>query len=167
MSTMLATVNPDAAKMVGKIDMPKVGWWVRYHFRPMEIVAGMTSAPALVLARDLDNNVIRLLVVLDRDDMRREDRVPRRVGEERGWEYIDAPAEAAGATAKLVEDAANRANLAMERADAAHDRLESFMGELSDVFFGEQPKPEIALLDQFKTLSDRVDKLEKAKAPRK
>lgn len=163
MSIMLATTNPEAAASTGKIDLPPVGEWVVYHFRPGEIIAGMMRAPALVLARDPENSVLRLMVVRDVGDMIREDRVPRRRGQERGWDYIeddmgpehDAPPAVLKGTMEFIA-------AATARADAAHERLEAFMGELSDVFFGEQAKPTIALLDQFEALKARIAALETA-----
>ncbi len=147
MSVSLATTNPEAAARIGtELDMPEVGMWVIYHYRPGEIIAGMAKAPALVLARDPENAVLRLLVIRDRDDILKEDRVPRRRPNERGWDYI--PDDSSDAKA-------------MARADDAHDRLQAFMDELSAVFFGDQPKPDQALLDQFEEMKLRLEKLEK------
>lgn len=161
MSTMLATTNPDAAAESGrKIDMPAPGTLVMYHFREGERFGGVRETPALVMARDTSNGELRLLVIKNHDDLGIEERVPRKRPHERGWEYVEGGAVGGGDTAKLIEALG-------ARVDKVNERLENFMGELSEVFFGEQPKPETALLDQFAALVARVEKLEKpARRPR-
>lgn len=148
MGHMLASMNPQAAHEIDNpVALPGVGSTVVYCPRPGEVRAGKTRVPAIVLKADAENGLLDLVVIYEADDFLSRKSLPRRMGEDRGWE----PAEGS--------------------AQAIAERLDAFKREVGEVLFGEHVKPETSFTDEMlamtaaiKTLDARLSTLE-AKRP--
>ena len=146
MSVMLATVNPEAARLIGnQRPLPSCGDTVVYHLRPGAMRSGQTSVAAWVLKVDEGNRQLKLLVVYSHDDMMTEERVPERVGSDYGWEVKPGPD---------AENAVLRNEVAALRAEISDmsDGLEAFKLELAQTLFGEHDKPTVSFADRLNAL---------------
>lgn len=142
MGHMLATMNPEAAHEIEHpTALPGVGSPVVYCPRPGQIRAGRSRVPAIVLKADGDNGLLDLVVIYDADDFLSVRDVPRRQGEDRGWEP------------------------ASDSAGAVLEKLEAFKGELAEVLFGLNVKPEVDILTQLSDIRERLAILEAKRGP--
>lgn len=134
---MLSSVNPDAVERIEEDTrpLPGVGQMVRYYPRMGEVRNGKPTVPALVLGGDVVNRTLDLLVFFESDDFIGQQHVPRRRGEDRGWEPVD-------------------------RAAKPFEELDAFKAEVGEAMFGEHFKPENSLLDLIESLRARVEVLE-------
>lgn len=146
MSVMLATQNPEAAaRLAANRPLPNVGDMLMYHLRPGEIRAGRRDIPAIVLDRDADNQLLKLLVIYDHQDMMTLDRVPQRIGDDQGWEARG------GDSAALAE---LRAELT-----AMREEIETFKLELAETLFGNWAKPDISYEDRLRAVELNPEQL--------
>ncbi len=146
MSVMLATVNPEAARLIGnERPLPGCGDTVIYHLRPGAMRSGQTSVAAWVLKVDESNRQLKLLVVYSHDDMMTEERVPERIGSDYGWEVKPGPEAQIAALRKDVAVL----NAAISDMSAG---LEAFKLELAQTLFGDHDKPELSFEDRLREL---------------
>ncbi len=137
MGHMLATMNPEAVREIEHpTALPAVGATVVYCPRPGEVRAGKTRVPARVIKADVDNGLLDLVVIYEADDFLSRKSVPRRMGEDRGWE--PAPGSA----------------------DAVLDKLAAFKREIAEVLFGHHDKPAISFADQNIVVHERMADIE-------
>jgi len=149
MGHLLATANPQAAEHINNPPpLPRVGASVVYWPRPGERRAGRLEVPAFVTRRDADNGLLDLVVIYDADDFLSIKNVPRRMGEDRGWEPIGGSD------------------------DLALERLEDFKAEMAEVLFSNHDKPNVDFITamneyatQIRALQDRVNALELRRGP--
>lgn len=141
MGHMLSTMNPVAAgRLQNPIPLPRVGHMVLFFPRPSEIRQGRASVPALVLKSDEPNHRLDLLVIYDAEDFHSLQSIPRKVGDDRGWDIVD-DADGGG---------------------DAMAALEGFKAEMADVLFGNLLKPSIPICEQLADLAQRVRVIEQA-----
>lgn len=137
MGHLLQTVNPEAhERIINPAPLPAVGMPVTYHPRQGEMRQGRSVVAALVTGRDEANELLDLVVVFDADDFISQQRIPRWNGTDRGWEPIEGLGQKAMA------------------------KLESFKTELSEVLFGQNPKPVVDFLTRLAKIEERLDLLE-------
>lgn len=144
---MLATQNPEAVKRINeRRKLPPVGWIVMYWLRPGQVYSGRQSAPALVVKSDRDNDRLDLLVFYDHQDTMTMERVPRRIGDEMGWDYVEGSQDA--------EIEALHRDIAELR-----ESFETFMGQMNSVLFGNHDPNEESFEDRIRRLGEDVRKL--------
>lgn len=136
MGHLLSTVNPEAAeRLAHPIPLPCLGQWVLYCPRPSEMRAKRPRVPALVTGVDERNELLDLLVFNDKDDLLDASNIPRRMGEDKGWEPLDGASD--GGTGGLT----------------------AFKDELSDVLFGVNERHADSIQDQLNALRSDLDGL--------
>lgn len=140
MAHMLASINRDAADEIDHpTPLPDIGSTVVYIPRSGQVRAGKTRVPAIVTGRDVDNGLLDLVVIYDADDFLSKPRIPRRQGDDHGWELV-------GAAPQAESDAISS--------------LQDFKEEISDALFGENAKPDMNFCDQLMDISKRLDAVE-------
>ena len=148
MSTMLATKNPQAADRIARENdpLPGVATMVRYHCRKGEMRSGRDTFPAIVMRADQGARKLKLIVLLDFDDIIGQDDVPEWVEGDRGWEQL--------ATAGPATESQIRAELA------------AYKALVQNWLFGKfEPVFETSFMDVLNEFEQRISKLETA-APR-
>ena len=137
MGMYLSTVNKEASdEIMNPTPLPEIGSSVVYCPRPGEVRAGKKRVPALVIGRDVDNGLLDLVVIYDADDFLSKRRIPRRMGEDQGWEPSS------------------------DSATAVLEKLETFKSELAEVLFWNHAKPTVSVLDRLDNLATRLAVLE-------
>lgn len=162
MSVMMSTTNPEAqARMADTRPLPKQGHNCLFFPRPSEIRAGMVSVPALVMKADEENRRLDLLLFYDADDFRLLRAIPRKVGDDHGWDYVDGsplmmvPPDVAA----LAQDLTAPGHIVRMPGDPMA-ALDAFKAELAQVLLGENAKPDQSLQDQITALGGRLKALE-------
>lgn len=93
MAHMLASINREAADEIDRpTPLPDIGSTVVYIPRAGQVRAGKTRVPAIVTGRDVDNRLLDLVVIYDADDFLSKPRIPRRQGDDHGWELVGGQA---------------------------------------------------------------------------
>lgn len=153
MSTTLATVNPEAAaRLADSRPLPGVGEWVIYYPRSGEVQRGRKRLPALVMAVDESNRLLELVIIRGANDVLEQDRIPERMGEDRGWERMAAIATG------LPEDAPMTFNHAPQEVAALREGMDS----LRNLILGGYEQPDKSVLELVDALDERTDRLERA-----
>lgn len=97
MGHMLASINPEAADEIDRpTPLPDIGSTVVYIPRAGQVRAGKTRVPAIVTGRDVENRILDLVVIYDADDFLSKPRIPRRQGDDHGWELVGGQEEKSG-----------------------------------------------------------------------
>lgn len=139
MAHMLASINPEAADEIDRpTPLPDIGSTVVYIPRAGQVRAGKTRVPAIVTGRDVDNRLLDLVVIYDADDFLSKPRIPRRQGDDHGWELVGNVSGAASASADLRE----------------------FKDEVGAVLFGGFLKPETSFTEELMEIRRRLDAIE-------
>lgn len=142
MGHLLSTVNPEAVERINDTrPLPDIGEIVHYYPRLGERRRGRDKIAAIVTHVDRDNRRLDLAIIHEANDMLDQQRVPERVGEDRGWLRIPTAQD------KVLEE------VTALRADIA---------DLRAFVMGEYPQPPMTVLDMLKNVDDRVEVLEQA-----
>lgn len=142
MGHLLSTVNPEAVERINDTrPLPDIGEIVHYYPRLGERRRGRDKIAALVTHVDRDNRRLDLAIIHEANDMLDQQRVPERVGEDRGWLRIPTAQD------KALEE------IAVLRADIA---------DLRAFIMGAHQQPPMTVLDMLKNVDDRVEVLEQA-----
>lgn len=137
MGHMLATVNREAADEIDHpTPLPDIGSTVVYIPRAGQVRAGKTRVPAIVTGRDVDNRLLDLVVIYDADDFLSKPRIPRRQGDDHGWELVGAAPQ------------------------GRSSELQTFKDELGSVLFGDNAKPPTNFTDELMEIRRRLDAIE-------
>ena len=159
MGHLMKTVNPEAAERMEERPLPIIGEMVHYYCRPGERRRGRTHMPAIVVAIDADNRMLTLVVIWEAQDLGDQERVPERMGDDRGWQRMPRPENVTVNIAPAI--------------DGLRSELLAEMSKLRDAIFGDYQVPKksvLALIDDMDTIVEGLSPSKsapKAKGPRK
>lgn len=131
--------------------LPDIGDMVLFWPRAGDVRRGRTREPALVIWRHEAERLLDLVVVREANDVINQERVPERVGSDRGW-TVKEPINADPVDDPFAEEPGEDV-----------EALRSEVGDLRKVLLGEIEAPVAPVLELIDALDERLDKLERAR----